>query len=90
MDLQNVQQIFLTTDGFHDQFGGDGCRKLMASRMKELFVEFSSLDAAEQEFELRNYYQEWKGREPQTDDVLVIGIRNPSRNRRRQRPHQIT
>jgi serine phosphatase RsbU (regulator of sigma subunit) len=86
LDLHNIQEIFLTTDGFHDQFGGEGCRKLMASKMKELFVEYAPLDAAEQEFELRNFYQEWKGKEPQTDDVLIIGIRNPSRNRRRQRP----
>lgn len=86
LDLKNVQEIFLTTDGFHDQFGGDGHRKLMASRMKELFHEFAPLEAAEQEFELRNFYMEWKGKEPQTDDVLLIGIRNPSKNRRRMRP----
>ena len=86
LDLKDVQEIFLCTDGFHDQFGGENCRKLMASRMKELLLRFSSMDAAEQEFELRNFYLEWKGKEPQTDDVLLIGIRNPYKNRRKLRP----
>lgn len=86
LELRDVQELFLFTDGFHDQFGGGECKKLMASRMKELLLKYSSLDAAEQEFEIRNFYLEWKGREPQTDDVLVIGIRNPFKSRRRLRP----
>ncbi len=87
LDLRDVQEVFLFTDGFHDQFGGGNCRKMMASKMKEMLLELSSMEAPEQEFELRNFYLEWKGKEPQTDDVLVIGIRNPSGNRRRLRPN---
>jgi len=29
----------------------------------------------EQEAYLRDYYLSWKGRESQTDDVLVVGIK---------------
>jgi hypothetical protein len=71
----------MLTDGFHDQFGERTGRKLMASKMKELLLHFSELGAAEQEYELRNFYTNWKGKEPQTDDVLVIGIKNPGKFR---------
>jgi serine phosphatase RsbU (regulator of sigma subunit) len=79
INLREVDELFLSTDGFHDQFGGGNGRKLMAAKMKELLLQYSSLSPAEQEFHLRNFFMEWKGVENQTDDVLVIGIRNPSR-----------
>ncbi len=81
LDLRRVDEIFMLTDGFHDQFGGATGRKLMASKMKELLLQFSGLGAAEQEYELRNFYNTWKGKEPQTDDVLVVGIKNPGKFR---------
>lgn len=79
ISLTDVDEIMLFTDGYHDQFGGGSCRKLMAAKMKDLLHQYSSLDPAEQEFQLRTYYENWKGCEPQTDDVLVIGIKNPSK-----------
>ena len=82
LDLRDVEELFLFTDGYHDQFGGGNGRKLMAAKMKELLFQYASLEAAEQEYQLRHYYQNWKGNEPQTDDVLVIGIRNPARKKR--------
>jgi len=81
LDLRRVDEIFMLTDGFHDQFGEASGRKLMASKMKELLLQFSGLGAAEQEYELRNFYNTWKGKEPQTDDVLVVGIKNPGKFR---------
>ena len=79
ISLKEIDELLLSTDGFHDQFGGGNSRKLMAAKMKELLLQYSGLSPAEQEFHLRNYFLDWKGNESQTDDVLVIGIRNPSR-----------
>jgi len=80
INLLEVEEIFLFTDGYHDQFGGGPhSRKLMASKMKEILIVNSALSSAEQEFNLRKYFQDWKGSDPQTDDVLVIGIKHPSR-----------
>ncbi len=68
--------VYISTDGFVDQFGGHPRkRKFLASRFKELLLSLHKADMAEQAVTLENAIDEWRGRIPQLDDVLVIGIR---------------
>lgn len=63
------------SDGFPDQFGGSENRKFGPKRIREILVE----NAGESMQSINNIYnqrfEEWKGSEKQTDDVLMIGIR---------------
>ena len=67
--------VFATTDGFPDQFGGPKGKKFMRKRLRALFVDIAPLAADEQERRLAAAFDEWKGSEPQVDDVLVIAVR---------------
>ena len=67
--------LYMTTDGFADQFGGVNGKKLMTKKLKEVLVSISHLEMKEQEAFLYKYFDEWKGREEQVDDVLVVGVR---------------
>jgi len=67
--------IYLFSDGFADQFGGKFGKKLMTSRLKELLLQVSPMPLAEQEQYLFTFINEWKGKNEQLDDILVVGIR---------------
>lgn len=75
LDLANVDQIILATDGYSDQFGEQTGKKLMINKFKEMLLAQYQHPSEDQEAHLREYYNNWRGREAQTDDVLVVGIR---------------
>jgi hypothetical protein len=74
LDLEVIEQIFLTTDGYSDQFSSTNGKKLMISKLKELLKAQSKEKCEDQEAFLKDYFYSWKGKEPQTDDVLIVGI----------------
>jgi PAS domain S-box-containing protein len=74
-DLEVNDCVYLFTDGYADQFGGDKGKKFMYKRMKELFVEIVDLPMKEQKQIIEKTFLEWKGKSEQIDDVLVIGLK---------------
>jgi serine phosphatase RsbU (regulator of sigma subunit) len=75
LDLSNVDAIYLTTDGYADQFGEANGKKMMVGILKSTLEKNSGLPMEEQHRLLHEQFSNWKGDEPQTDDVLVVGIR---------------
>jgi serine phosphatase RsbU (regulator of sigma subunit) len=73
--LEQGEMLYLTTDGFADQFGGPKQKKLKTKGMLELFVNVHTLPLTEQKEKIQMYYSDWKGNGDQTDDVCVIGIK---------------
>jgi hypothetical protein len=74
--LQKNSILYLTTDGYADQFGGEKGKKIGTKSFKELLVRISDLPENEkQKDELVSYFQKWKGKEEQMDDVTVVGIK---------------
>jgi serine phosphatase RsbU (regulator of sigma subunit) len=73
--LKKGDTIYLFTDGYADQFGGDHGRKLMTKKFKKILRAIQNKPMQEQETYLSNFIEEWRGNQEQVDDVLVIGIR---------------
>lgn len=67
--------IFMTTDGFSDQFGGKKDKKYLLSRMKKLFIELAPLSSEEISHRLSVEFHTWKADTEQTDDVLIFGVK---------------
>lgn len=67
--------LYLSTDGFQDQFGGERDTKFMKSRFKTLLQAIHRKPIVEQEEIIGKSYQQWRNNSPQTDDILVVGIR---------------
>jgi serine phosphatase RsbU (regulator of sigma subunit) len=74
-DYKKGDTIYLFTDGYADQFGGEKGKKFMTKKLKELLVANYEKPMAEQKQILANTYNNWKGNLEQVDDVCVIGIR---------------
>jgi len=73
--LKKGDTFYLFTDGYCDQFGGDKGNKFMRDRFKELLLSIQDKKMSEQENILRESIEEWRGDNPQVDDMLVIGIK---------------
>ena len=74
-DLSQGQSIYIFSDGFADQFGGEPERKITKRRFKELVVSLQNIPMHEQGKALEKYIADFKGSIHQTDDILVIGVR---------------
>ncbi len=67
--------IYLFTDGYADQFGGENDKKFTLGKFRKLISEISHLDMIDQHKILYAKFQEWKNKNEQTDDICVMGIR---------------
>ena len=72
--LQKGDRIYMTTDGYYDQFGGERDKKFTKKRFTQMLTEFQDMSLIDQEMELKTRFQDWKGRTEQVDDILVIGL----------------
>jgi serine phosphatase RsbU (regulator of sigma subunit)/ligand-binding sensor domain-containing protein len=76
--LEKNDMIYIFSDGYVSQFGGtDGNEKFKRKNFKDLLAEIHAKPLKEQQEILENRFNEWKGSQDQTDDVLVIGLRIP-------------
>lgn len=75
LDLKHGDELFLSTDGYIDQFGGKKNKKLMARRFKNILLEAYKLPVDQQTAFLDKKFTEWRGNNEQIDDVLIIGTK---------------
>ncbi len=74
--LEKNDTIYLFTDGFADQFGGDtGKKKITRKRFKELLISIQHLDMEEQKKAIEAYFYAYKKEVEQIDDILIFGVR---------------
>lgn len=67
--------IYMSSDGYPDQFGGDNNSKLKYPQFRKILKETSELEFLSQPEYLKTRYELWKSSQYQTDDVLVLGIK---------------
>ncbi len=74
-EIKKNDMIYVFTDGFADQFGGESGKKYMTKRFKDLLLSIHHKPATEQEAILEKSLAEWKKDISQVDDILVMGVR---------------
>ncbi len=75
LELQKGDTIYLMTDGYPDQFGGDKGKKYKYKQLEDLLLANSGKSLEEQKNILSQSFNNWKGSLEQVDDVTLIGIR---------------
>jgi serine phosphatase RsbU (regulator of sigma subunit) len=75
LELLDGDMFYLFSDGFPDQFGELTNKKLKAGKFKKLLESVAGSDLDSQKETLRKAFFDWKGKEPQVDDVLVFGFK---------------
>jgi serine phosphatase RsbU (regulator of sigma subunit) len=75
IEVQDGDMLYLFTDGFQDQVGGEQKHKYMVKPLNQFLHGISGKPAQEQKILVQEEFDHWKGDLPQIDDVLVMGFR---------------
>lgn len=75
IELIKGDTIYLFTDGFADQFGGEKGKKFKAANLKNLLLSIQDKNMLSQKDIIDGVFEDWKGKYEQVDDVCLIGVR---------------
>lgn len=73
--LQKGDSIYIFTDGYQDQFGGEKGKKFKAAKLRELLHSIQHETMEKQREIIDQSFETWKGDLEQVDDVCVIGVK---------------
>lgn len=74
MQLEEGDKLFLSSDGFQDQFGGPDDKRYMARNLRRFIERSRDMKMKDLGTRVEEEFDRWKGESDQTDDVLVIGV----------------
>lgn len=81
LNIERGTALYMFTDGYVDQFGGEdlpggkaGGKKFKYKQLEQLLLSMHRQPMAEQRQKLEKRFTEWKGNLEQVDDVLVLGL----------------
>ena len=74
-ELEKGDSIYIFSDGFVDQFGGEKGKKFKTKAFRELFLSIQDKSMNDQKTIVDNVFETWRGGLEQIDDVCVIGVR---------------
>lgn len=74
VEIKPNDQIYMFSDGYYDQFGGNDGLKMKTKKFKEILLQCTLKSNEEQMKILENEFIAWKGSYEQVDDMLILGI----------------
>jgi len=74
IQLLKNDRLFLFSDGYVSQFGGEKNEKFKPKRFQELLLKIQEKDLVSQKELLEKSLIDWQGKQFQVDDIIVIGI----------------
>ncbi len=75
IQLQYGDSIYLSSDGYADQFGGGLGKKFKSVNFKKLLLSIQQKSMFDQHTILVQKFKDWKGDIEQVDDVCVFGVK---------------
>lgn len=67
--------VYMFSDGYQDQFGGEKNKKFTETGIKTMLFEIHEQPMDEQLNHIRQSLYNWKGTKKQTDDILLVGLK---------------
>ena len=74
IQLQNNDKIYIFSDGYKDQRGGEDFKKFNNKRFRELILEISDLPMKVQKNKLKETLEKWQAKNEQIDDITIMGL----------------
>ncbi len=75
MNLQKNDVVYLFSDGYADQFGGEKGKKFKYRRFRYLLLNINTLPMQKQKELVENSMKQWMKGHEQVDDILIIGFK---------------
>jgi serine phosphatase RsbU (regulator of sigma subunit) len=73
--LQKGDIVYLFTDGYADQFGGEKGKKFKYRQLEEKLIEIHTKTMSAQKELLEKTFDNWKGYLEQVDDVCIVAVK---------------
>lgn len=67
-------RLYLFTDGYADQFGGEKGKKFKHKQLEQLIAEINQKSSSEKKEILNKTFENWRGSLEQVDDVCIAGL----------------
>ncbi len=74
-DLKKDDMLYLFSDGYVDQFGGEKGHKFKQKPFKDLLSKIAKKDVKTQKEEIDKNMIQWQGDYSQLDDMMIMGLR---------------
>jgi serine phosphatase RsbU (regulator of sigma subunit) len=74
-ELEKGDSIYIFSDGYVDQFGGEKGKKFKAKAFRKLLLSIQDKTMEEQKIIIDESFETWRGSLEQIDDVCIIGVR---------------
>lgn len=74
VDVKKGDYVYIGSDGYQDQFGGDKGKKYTSKRLSDTLARLAQYEQHFQKIMLLQEFKEWKGENDQIDDVCLMGI----------------
>lgn len=75
IELKSGDQLYMSSDGYADQFGGEKGKKFKTAQFKQLIEQIASLSMNDQMKAVDKSNIDWRGNMEQVDDICVIGVK---------------
>ena len=75
ISLEGVEGVYLASDGYSDQLGGERGFPMGNSRFRRLLLEHHRRSAEQQREHLREELESYRGEYVRQDDVTILGFR---------------
>jgi serine phosphatase RsbU (regulator of sigma subunit) len=75
IEIHTGDTLYIFTDGFQDQFGGEKGKKFKAANLKQLLLSIQHETMSSQKEIIATAFENWRGTLEQVDDVCIIGVR---------------
>jgi PAS domain S-box-containing protein len=75
MSYLSGDRIYLFSDGYQSQIGGEKMKKINKKYLREVIHQTSELPMDEQLHQVEKFFLDWKNGYPQMDDVCIVGVR---------------
>lgn len=75
MNFSKGDTLYLYTDGYADQFGGEKGKKFKYKPLNSLLLSIQESTLYKQREIIDSTFSDWKGNLEQVDDVLIVGIK---------------
>jgi serine phosphatase RsbU (regulator of sigma subunit) len=77
VDIRPGDMVYMSSDGYADQFGSADVKKYKSANVKKLLSVICDLPVNEQKDRLEKEILTWKGDLDQVDDILFVGTKIP-------------
>ncbi len=74
-ELQKGDTLYIFSDGYVDQFGGEKGKKFKPKALRELLLSIQDKQIDKQKLLINETFENWRGSLEQIDDVCVIGVK---------------